>query len=205
MSLAIGELVQYFKDLADFNQISSTKMVEAIATQFKEVRHINTGVNLEVENIDEDSIRASITQGNCGITRSESKMFGMSTQVLAMQSDFDELNSFWNESMEEQKHIAEQYEMAANHLKIEGESVSEFYSGAKSGLEKQFEEMALLGASVDKIQVEIDQIEVSLIALDERQKDDAEAAGVTEGVEGEVEDDQANVKIDLVNDDKPNI
>ena len=111
-----------------------------------------------------------------------------------MQSDFDELNTFWNESMEEQKHIAEQHEMAANHLKIEGESVSEFYNGAKSGLEKQFEEMALLGASVDKIQVEIDQIEVSLIALDEKQKDAAEAeavetAGVGEGGNVEVEDD----------------
>lgn len=80
MSLAIGELVLYFNDLAEFNQVAGQKMYEAINSQFKEVRHVNTGVNLEIESMDEDSIRASISrEASNALKRTESKMFGTST------------------------------------------------------------------------------------------------------------------------------
>lgn len=38
--------------------------------------------------------------------------------------------------MEEQRHAAEQYEMAANQLKLEGASVQDFFQLAKEDLDK---------------------------------------------------------------------
>ena len=71
--------------------------------------------------------------------------------------------------MEEQRHAAEQYEMAANQLKLEGASVQDFFQLAKEDLDNQFADMTLLGASVEKVQTELDLIVANIIAIDERQ------------------------------------
>ena len=85
MSLAIDELVQYLKDLAGINSLQNKQMMSAVNSQFKEIKNVITGCNLSLENIDEESIRASIeTNSKMAMNRTESNMFGPSSHILTL-------------------------------------------------------------------------------------------------------------------------
>ena len=46
MTSAIDELVTFLRDHAELNNVASRNLLEAISTQFKEVKAVKTGVNL---------------------------------------------------------------------------------------------------------------------------------------------------------------
>ena len=114
MDIFINELVTYLSDLAEMNIEAGNQISLAVESQFKEIRAVNTGVNLEVDDKDEERIRnSSMVDSANAMSRSESIVFGASTKSLIFQSDFTELCNYWEQQMEEQKHCAEQHEAAA--------------------------------------------------------------------------------------------
>ena len=61
ISVSIDELVKYLSDLADINEMEKTTIMAAISSQFKEIKRVNTAVNLNLEEeVDEEQLRASI-------------------------------------------------------------------------------------------------------------------------------------------------
>ena len=159
MDIAIGELVRYLSDLAEINSEAASQLKIAITSQYKEIRAVKTGVNLEVEDIDEERIRTSIiVESSNALSRSDSKMFGDSTNVLIFQSDFEELRDYWEESMEEQRHSVEQHEAAADQFKLQAEAVKGYFDEAKAGLSNLFMESKQLGSDIEKVQAEVDLI-----------------------------------------------
>ena len=61
ISVSIDELVKYLSDLADINEVEKTTIMAAISNQFKEIKRVNTAVNLNLEEeVDEEQLRASI-------------------------------------------------------------------------------------------------------------------------------------------------
>ena len=120
MDIFINELVTYLSDLAEMNIEAGNQISLAVESQFKEIRAVNTGVNLEVDDKDEERIRnSSMVDSANAMSRSESIVFGASTKSLIFQSDFTELCNYWEQQMEEQKHCAEQHEAAAGQFKLQ--------------------------------------------------------------------------------------
>ena len=158
MTLAMDELVKYFTDLGDINEMEHTKLTAAIKTQFKEIKNVITGCSMDnLANFDADSLRDQIiASSHEAMTRTESKKFGGSTSILALISDFEELREFWQEKMEEQKHAADQHEIAANQFKLEASIVQTSFEQIKTDLEEKFSHAAQLGDTVIKFQTEVD-------------------------------------------------
>ena len=109
ISVSIDELVKYLSDLADINEMEKTTIMAAISNQFKEIKRVNTAVNLNLEEeVDEEQLRASIqTDSLAAMKRTKSKMYGPSIQKLAFESDFEDLCALWSEKMEEHKLMAD--------------------------------------------------------------------------------------------------
>ena len=167
MTSAIDELVTYLRDHAELNNFASQQLLEAISSQFKEVKAVKTGVNLEVEDIDEESIRASIMMDSVkAMKRTDSKMFGTSTHVLMLTSDFEQLTAYWEHMMEEQKSCAEICEKTAHKFEQQSNVVRDYYDQATEGFTEQIKELKQLSTSATKVQSQVDQIQQRIEELE---------------------------------------
>ena len=101
--------------MAEVSNTYSAELMQAIDSQFKQVKSVGAGVPIEIDsdmNTDKNPLKV-VKQ------ISDSKKYGPSTQSLVLQSDFDGVINLWQECMEEQK-------LNAKVIRNNGEQLDEY-------------------------------------------------------------------------------